>query len=134
VACLDYAFDLADFEAVATWACASSATIAMSLVQGRSLAQLSAECAGRDADWFRRNAALLSTVAHAIHYAHQRGVLHRDLKPFNILVDDNNEPKITDVGLAKICESDAGLTRTESLLGSPNYMAPQQAAGPAHRD
>jgi eukaryotic-like serine/threonine-protein kinase len=104
----------------------------MSLVQGRSLAQLSAECARRDADWFRRTAKLLSTVAQAIHYAHQRGVLHRDLKPSNILVDDNSEPKITDFGLAKIRESDAGLTRTESLLGSPNYMAPEQAAGPAH--
>lgn len=104
----------------------------MSLVEGRSLAQLSAECARRDAGWLRRSATLLSTVAHAIHYAHQRGVLHRDLKPSNILVDDNNEPKITDFGLAKIRESDAGLTRTESLLGSPNYMAPEQAAGPAH--
>jgi eukaryotic-like serine/threonine-protein kinase len=106
--------------------------IALGLVEGNSLAELSAGCTLRDAVWLRRCATLLATVARAVHYAHQRGVLHRDLKPSNILVDDRGEPKVTDFGLAKIHESDAGLTRSGAVLGSPNYMPPEQAAGPAH--
>lgn len=102
------------------------------LVEGNSLAEFSAACARRDAAWLRRSAALLATVARAIHYAHQRGVLHRDLKPSNILVDDRGQPRVTDFGLAKIHEADAGLTRSGAVLGSPNYMPPEQAAGPAH--
>lgn len=85
---------------------------------------------------FRNNprlaAALLAKVARAVHYAHQRGILHRDLKPSNILLDERGEPHVTDFGLAKTLERDSGLTRTESVVGSPNYMAPEQAAGRSH--
>ncbi len=72
---------------------------------------------------------LLIKVAHAVHYAHERGILHRDLKPSNILIDADGEPCIADFGLAKFQESDAGLTQDQSVLGSPSYMAPEQAAG-----
>jgi len=72
---------------------------------------------------------LLIKVAEAVHHAHQRGILHRDLKPSNILLDRDDEPCIADFGLAKIQESDAGLTQDQSVLGSPSYMAPEQASG-----
>lgn len=106
--------------------------LVLGLVHGQSLAELSAACGRRDRRWLRRSAGWLATVARAIHHAHQRGVLHRDLKPANVLIDEHGDPKVTDFGLAKICESDAGLTRTDAVLGSPNYMAPEQAAGPAY--
>ena len=68
-------------------------------------------------------------MASAVHYAHQRGVLHRDLKPGNILIDAQGEPHVTDFGLAKLLEQESGLTVTEAILGSPGYMAPEQASG-----
>ena len=71
----------------------------------------------------------LVKVCRAVHYAHQRGVLHRDLKPSNILVDQQGEPHVADFGLAKSLDHDSGFTFTSSVLGSPNYMAPEQAAG-----
>lgn len=72
---------------------------------------------------------LLVKVCRAVHYAHQRGILHRDLKPSNILVDEQGEPHVADFGLAKSLDHDTGFTFTSSVLGSPNYMAPEQAAG-----
>jgi len=74
-------------------------------------------------------AELMATLARAIHHAHQRGVLHRDLKPANILVDAQGQPHVTDFGLAKIRGRESGLTLSSDVLGSPNYMAPEQAAG-----
>ena len=72
-------------------------------------------------------AEYLKTIADAIHYAHQHGVLHRDLKPSNVLIDALDQPHITDFGLAKRLGHDSNLTLRGDLLGTPNYMAPEQA-------
>jgi serine/threonine protein kinase/WD40 repeat protein len=74
-------------------------------------------------------AQLLAKVARAVHYAHQRGILHRDLKPSNILLDERDEPLVTDFGLAKQIETDTHLTLSGTVLGTPAYIAPEQAAG-----
>ena len=68
-------------------------------------------------------------ISEAMAYAHGRGVIHRDLKPANFLVDKNDQPKVTDFGLAKKVEGDSGLTATGQILGTPSYMPPEQAAG-----
>jgi serine/threonine-protein kinase len=77
----------------------------------------------------RPTAELMSKVAAAIHFAHRQGILHRDLKPSNILIDDEGEPHITDFGLAKQVDAAADITKTGTVLGTPAYMAPEQAAG-----
>jgi WD40 repeat protein/tRNA A-37 threonylcarbamoyl transferase component Bud32 len=74
-------------------------------------------------------AKLMSTVAGAIHAAHQRGILHRDLKPGNILVDEDGKPHVTDFGLAKQMESNSSVTLSGQIMGTPQYMAPEQAEG-----
>jgi ABC-type phosphate/phosphonate transport system substrate-binding protein/tRNA A-37 threonylcarbamoyl transferase component Bud32 len=76
-------------------------------------------------------ARLLAAVARAVHYAHQRGVLHRDLKPSNILLDQDGRPHLTDFGVAKFFDQENALTQTSEVLGTPCYMAPEQAAGKA---
>jgi eukaryotic-like serine/threonine-protein kinase len=73
--------------------------------------------------------ALIAQVARTVHYAHEHGILHRDIKPGNILLDKNGEPHLTDFGLARLVESESTVTRTMEVLGTPCYMAPQQAVG-----
>lgn len=75
------------------------------------------------------SAHLMAKVARAIHFAHQHGILHRDLKPDNILLDAQGEPHITDFGLAKRVDAGENLTVTGEIIGTPNYMSPEQAEG-----
>jgi TolB-like protein/predicted Zn-dependent protease/predicted Ser/Thr protein kinase len=72
---------------------------------------------------------LIAKVARTVHYAHERGILHRDIKPGNILIDAKGEPHLTDFGLARLVETESTLTRTKDLMGTPSYMAPEQASG-----
>ena len=70
-------------------------------------------------------------IARAVAYAHRRGILHRDLKPGNILFDDQGRPHLSDFGLSKFLDADAGLTRSYGVLGTPSYTAPEVAQGGA---
>ena len=81
----------------------------------------------------RRAARFMASVAEAVHFAHQRGILHRDLKPGNILVDTHGEPQVTDFGIAKQLAGRGPVTQSFAVLGTPDYMAPEQAAGDAGR-
>jgi tRNA A-37 threonylcarbamoyl transferase component Bud32 len=102
--------------------------LSMKLVEGQDLAK---RLHGVPMD-ARPLAQLMATLARAIHYAHQRGILHRDLKPANVLIDAHGQPHVTDFGLAKLPDHEANLTLSRDILGSPNYMAPEQAAGKTH--
>ncbi len=74
-------------------------------------------------------AKIVASLAKAMHFAHQRGILHRDLKPGNVLLDRDNEPVISDFGLAKRTDSESTLTEAGFAIGTPSYMAPEQAKG-----
>jgi serine/threonine protein kinase/tetratricopeptide (TPR) repeat protein len=79
----------------------------------------------------RRAVALVAKVARAVQYAHGQGILHRDLKPGNILLDGHGEPLVSDFGLAKCLDTMSNLTRTLTTFGAPGYIAPEQVSGPA---
>src|SRR5881394_385572 len=74
-------------------------------------------------------AELIAKLARTVSYAHERGILHRDIKPGNILLDAKGEPHLTDFGLARLVESESSVTQTLDVLGTPSYMAPEQAVG-----
>ncbi|MEO2047420.1 MAG: protein kinase [Pirellulales bacterium] len=99
----------------------------MALVEGNNLA---AYVDDKDSRLEQRKAAeIIEQVCHAIQYAHDRAVIHRDLKPENILLDLEGRPRLTDFGLAKVLKEDEGLTMTGQVMGTPRYMAPEQATG-----
>src|SRR5438094_4389499 len=77
----------------------------------------------------RQATELIVNVARTVHYAHEHGILHRDIKPGNILLDAEGEPHLTDFGLARLLETESTVTRTLEVLGTPSYMAPEQALG-----
>ncbi len=98
---------------------------AMDYVEGQSLAEVISECVLPA----EVAAECLVAVARAVHHLHQHQIVHRDLKPSNILIDDDGVPYVTDFGLAKVVAGGSEETRTGTILGTPSYMAPEQAAG-----
>src|SRR5438067_4116054 len=87
------------------------------------------EVARREPIPIRRAVELMANVARTVHYAHEHGILHRDIKPGNILLDAKGEPHLTDFGLARLLETESSVTQTLDVLGTPSYMAPEQAVG-----
>src|SRR5438270_323888 len=102
-----------------------SCYFSMKLVEGGQLD----EVIRRTPMSIRQAAELIAKVARTVHYAHEHGILHRDIKPGNILLDANGEPHLTDFGLARLVESESSVTHTLEVLGTPSYMAPEQASG-----
>src|SRR5881275_1450765 len=102
-----------------------SCYFSMKFVEGGQLD----EVARREPIPIRRAVELIAKVARIVHYAHEHGILHRDIKPGNILLDAKGEPHLTDFGLARLVESESSVTHTLDVLGTPSYMAPEQAIG-----
>ena len=102
-----------------------SCYFSMKFVEGGQLD----EVARREPMPIRRAVELIAKVARTVHYAHEHGILHRDIKPGNILLDAKGEPHLTDFGLARLVESESSVTHTLDILGTPSYMAPEQAVG-----
>src|SRR5256884_6674394 len=100
-----------------------SCYFSMQFVEGGQLDEV-----GRRTPFSIRQAAeLIAKIARTIHYAHEHGILHRDIKPGNILLDGKGEPHLTDFGLARLVETESTMTRTLDVLGTPSYMATEQA-------
>jgi WD40 repeat protein/serine/threonine protein kinase len=108
---------------------ASVPFFSMKLILGGSLAGQIGRFRGDP----RGAARLMALVARAVDHAHQHGILHRDLKPANILLDAQGQPYVTDFGLAKRVEQDSRLTHSGAIVGTPSYMAPEQAASQSRR-
>jgi WD40 repeat protein len=104
--------------------CEGRPFFSMKLIEGGSLDRHLARFAGDP----KAAARLLATAARAVHHAHQRGLLHRDLKPANILLDAEGQPLVTDFGLARRVEGGSGRSQQGAIVGTPAYMAPEQAA------
>ena len=102
-----------------------SCYFSMKLVEGGSLTQWSSVKPMP----MRQAVELIAKVVRTVHYAHEHGILHRDIKPGNILLDQKGEPHLTDFGLARLVETESTVTRTMEVLGTPSYMAPEQAVG-----
>src|SRR5215468_3496094 len=102
-----------------------SCYFSMKFVEGGQLDEI----ATREPMPIRRAAELIAKIARTVHYAHEHGILHRDIKPGNILLDQEGEAHLTDFGLARLVESESTVTRTKEVLGTPSYMAPEQAVG-----
>src|SRR5436305_4760068 len=102
-----------------------SCYFSMKFVEGRQLDEVVKQTPMS----IRQAAELIAKVARTVHYAHEHGILHRDIKPGNILLDQKGEPHLTDFGLARLVESESTVTRTLEVLGTPSYMAPEQAVG-----
>ena len=102
-----------------------SCYFSMKLIEGGQLDDVSK----REPISIRRAVELIAKVARTVHYAHEHGILHRDIKPGNILLDQKGEPHLTDFGLARLVETESTVTRTLEVLGTPSYMAPEQAVG-----
>jgi len=96
----------------------------MELVEGRSLKDILKQDGEMSID---RSVALVKSIAGALAYAHDRGLIHRDIKPDNIMVDTRGRPVLMDFGIAKLITSDAKITQTGHLIGTPAYMAPEQS-------
>src|SRR5438309_1588469 len=102
-----------------------SCYFSMKFVEGGQLD----EVVRREAMPIRQAVELIAKVARTVHFAHKHGILHRDIKPGNILLDAKGEPHLTDFGLARLVESESTVTHTLDVLGTPSYMAPEQAVG-----
>jgi serine/threonine protein kinase/Tfp pilus assembly protein PilF len=102
-----------------------SCYFSMKFVEGGQLDEVSR----RTPMSMRQAVELIAKIARTVHYAHEHGIVHRDIKPGNILLDQKGEPHLTDFGLAGLVEAESTLTRTLEVMGTPSYMAPEQAVG-----
>src|SRR5205809_5999098 len=102
-----------------------SCYFSMQFVEGGQLGEVTR----REPMPIRRAVELIAKVARTVHYAHEHGILHRDIKPGNILLDANREPHLTDFGLARLVEHGSTVTGSLEIMGTPSYMAPEQAVG-----